>query len=263
MKNLTDFEIFNFTANGETRPVYYQGKGPGVILLHELPGMIPECLDLGRVIAQEGFTVFLPLLFGQPNQPFTIPNTLVAVSKICLSKEFYCFAQNKSSPITNWLKALCSEVKGRCGGKGVGAIGMCLTGGFILSMMTEPSLIAPVASQPSLPFPVSKGHKAALGISPEELAIAKARTEGGISLLALRFSQDKTCPAERFATLKREFGESVETIEIDSSEGNPYDIPRNAHSVLTIHFIDRPDHPTYQARQGVLAFLKKNLSENG
>jgi hypothetical protein len=63
--------------------------------------------------------------------------------------------------------------------------------------------------------------------------------------------------------LKREFGESVETIEIDSSEGNPYDIPRNAHSVLTIHFIDRPDHPTYQARQGVLAFLKKNLSENG
>jgi dienelactone hydrolase len=257
--NLPKFKQFPFTVGATTRTVYHQGTGPAVILMHELPGMIPQCVELAEHIASQGFTVFLPLLFGEPNQPFTVPTTLINVARICLGKEFYCFAKNQSSPITNWLKALCREAKQLCNGQGVGVIGMCLTGGFVLSLMADESVLAPVASQPSLPISISPSHKAALGISPDDLATAKVRTEEGVRLLALRFSEDSTCPAARFATLRREFGDKVETIEIDSSRGNKHNIPKMAHSVLTVHFVDSPDHPTYQARERVLSFLKEHL----
>ena len=49
-----------------------------------------------------------------------------------------------------------------CGGPGVGAIGMCFTGNFALTMMLEPSTLAPVLSQPSINDP------AGLEIAPEE-----------------------------------------------------------------------------------------------
>jgi hypothetical protein len=81
MADMADFSEFKFTYEDETRPVYVQGNGPAVVLLHELPGMIPQCVDLARSIAREGFTVFLPLLFGQPNQPFDLPPTVGEIAQ--------------------------------------------------------------------------------------------------------------------------------------------------------------------------------------
>ncbi|MEB3278833.1 MAG: dienelactone hydrolase family protein [Lyngbya sp.] len=260
MSELEGFSEFNFTAENATRPVYDQGVGPAVVILHELPGMIPECVELARRICNQGFTVFLPLLFGQPNQPLSIPQTLAFAVQICISKEFYCFAKGESSPITNWLRALCREAKQRCNGKGVGVIGMCLTGGFVFSLMADDAVLAPVASQPSLPFPVRTKHKQALGISHQELAQIKAKLTPGVNLLALRFSEDGTCPRERFVRLRQEFGDQVETIEIDSSPGNPHQISSMAHAVLTVHFVDNPEHPTHQALTRILAFLDEKLT---
>ena len=78
-------------------------------------------------------------------------------------------------------------------------------------------------------------------------------------MLGLRFSADRGCPAERFATLRRELGEAFEGIEIDSSPGNPYGIPASAHSVLTVDLVDRPGHPTRAALERVLEFLQQRL----
>src|SRR5262245_55615893 len=42
--------------------------GPAVLLLHELPGLTPEDMLLGYRIAQQGFQVYLPVLFGKVGQ---------------------------------------------------------------------------------------------------------------------------------------------------------------------------------------------------
>lgn len=214
---MEDFSTFYFSDNSSSkRLVYKKGSGPAVILMHELPGMIPECVDLARRLA-ENFTVYMPLLFGEPDKPLSALGMAKYTAQLCISKEFYCFAKNKSSPITDWLKALCRHGKQECGGQGVGVIGMCLTGGFALSLMADDSVIAPVASQPSLPFGITSTHKKALGISPDDLQNAKERANSGVPILALRFSEDSISPPEKFETLRQEFGKETDTIE-DSAE---------------------------------------------
>jgi len=186
---MKDFSTFEFASEGfPARTVYKKGAGPAVVLLHELPGMIPECVDLGRRIAAAGFTVHMPLLFDQPDRSLSVGRTLGLVAQICISQEFYCFAKYQSSPITQWLKALCRKAHADSGGPGVGVIGMCLTGGFVLSLMADASVMAPVASQPSLPIGITRGHRAALGVSEDDLEAAKTRAESEVPLLAIRFS---------------------------------------------------------------------------
>jgi dienelactone hydrolase len=273
---MKDFTTFSFPQDSASqRLVYKKGQGAAVILMHELSGMSPECVDLARRLAQH-FTVYLPLLFGEADQPLSVPKMLQYTAQLCISKEFYCFAKNQSSPITDWLKALCRYAKQECGGEGVGVIGMCLTGGFALTLMADDSVLAPVASQPALPFGITPTHKAALGVSPEALEVAKQRANQGVPVLALRFSADTICPPEKFMALREAFGEetemiedspelcwqrgaALETIEINSDPNNPYHIPRNSHAVLSLGYRE-PDHPTHRVYERVVAFLAEHLS---
>jgi len=273
---MKDFSTFEFASKGfPARPVYTKGTGPAIVLLHELPGMIPECVDLGRQIAAAGFTVYMPLLFDRPDRPFSVVKTLGLVAQLCISQEFYCFAKHQSSPITQWLKALCRKAHQDCGGPGVGVIGMCLTGGFVLSLMADASVLAPVASQPSLPISITGGHRAALGVSQDDLEAAKARADAGVPLLAIRFSEDSTSPKERFDTLRQTFGgtpevvrdddvmcwkrgKALETIEINSGPGNPFGISPRAHPALTLE-LRQAGHPTREAFERVLQFMQEQL----
>ena len=274
---MDDFTTFYFPENSSSkRLVYKKGSGAAVILMHELPGMIPECVDLARRLA-ENFTVYMPLLFGKPDKPLSVLKLLQYTAQICISNEFYCFAKNKSSPITDWLKELCRQAKQECGEKGVGVIGMCLTGGFVLSLMADDSVIAPVASQPSLPFGITSAHKSALGVSPEELEFAREKANNGVPILALRFSGDKISPPEKFMTLRQEFGEetdvieeseelcwkrgaALETMEINSQPNNPYKIPQISHAVLTLGYRE-PDHPANRVYQRVIEFLQQQFEK--
>jgi dienelactone hydrolase len=256
---LEGFDEFSFSHDGATRPVYRRGEGPGVVIMHEIPGITPEVAGFARRVADDGFTSFLPHMFGTPDKPFGLPYVLGQMARACISREFHVLARGGSSPITDWLRALCRHAHQACGGPGVGAIGMCLTGNFALSLMVDESVMAPVLSQPSLPFGVSKSHRAALHISDADLAVVKDRAQRGCGVLGMRFTADPMCPGERFDSLRRELGDGFEAIEIDSGRGNPHGIPRTAHSVVTNDLVDEAGHPTREALDRVLGLFRERL----
>jgi dienelactone hydrolase len=257
---LDGFTQSEFTHDGTTRTVYRRGSGPGVLVMHEIPGITPEVAGFARRVADAGFSVAMPEMFGTTGKPLSNSYAVGQMARACISREFHVLAAHRSSPITDWLRALAGNLHDEIGGRGIGAIGMCITGNFALALMIDPWLMAPVLSQPSLPFPLSGERKAALHVSPEDLDSAKQRAVNeGVCVLGLRFTHDPMCPAQRFATLRGEFGDKFEGIEIDSSPGNPHGIPRAAHSVVTKDLVDEEGHPTRAALERVLSFFAEHL----
>jgi dienelactone hydrolase len=229
-----------------------------VIVIHEIPGIHPGMLSFAGRLLDGGYTVYLPSLFGRPGQPASTGAVLGSILRVCISREFAILA-DRTSPVVTWLRALAATAYRECGGPGVGAIGMCLTGGFALAMAVESAVLAPVVSQPGLPAPLTAAKRAAVGLDPADLTAIKARTHQGLCVLGLRFSADRGCPGERFQRLRRELGGAFEAIEVDSSPGNPSGIPTRAHAVLTIDLVDAPGHPTRAALERALAFLDQRL----
>ena len=258
---LDDFEAYEVTYEGKRRTVYRKGTGPGVIVISEIPGITPLVADFARRVVELGCTVAMPSLFGTPGKEMTPGYVVGSIGPACVSREFATWMTGRTSPVTSWLRHLARDLHDEVGGPGVGVVGMCLTGGFALAMMVDDAVVAPVLSQPSLPFPVSKKHRADPGVSPEDLERIKARVDDGVCVLGLRFTNDRAVPAERFETLRRELGEGFVAVEIDSSEGNPHGIPKTAHSVLTEHLVDEPGHPTPDALQQVLDLVRERLLE--
>jgi len=263
-----------FTHDGMVHEVYWKRPKdsnkpvPAILVIHELPGMTENCLNFADRLVDNGFAVYLPLLFGKAGESSTIPavltNSLINTGRICISKEFYALKEQQSSPITNWLRALCRHIHTQPehqGFSGIGAIGMCLSGGFVLSLMIDPAVMAPVASQPSLPFGLTDSKKKALGISPEELAEAKVRAKE-TELLALRFEEDGICPAQRFETIKRKFGDDVQFKIISATERKRDGIRSSPHAIFTEDFADKEGKPypcTQEAFRQLVEFLQSRL----
>jgi dienelactone hydrolase len=256
---LDGYEREPFTAEGKQRDLYRTGSGPAVIVMSEIPGITPLVAEFGRKVSAIGCTAVLPHMFGTPGKPPTAAYTVESMLHACISHEFSTLAAGRTSPITTWLRALARAEHERCGGPGVGAVGMCLTGGFALALMVDDVVVAPVLSQPSLPFPLGKGRKRDVGISTADLMRVKQRAEAGTTVLGLRFTGDPVCPPERFERLREELGENFIAVEIDSSSGNPHGHPKQAHSVLTEHLQDKPGTPTRQALDQVLDFFRDRL----
>jgi len=257
---LSDFERESFEYEGQNRDVYRRGDGPGVVIMHEIPGITPEVAGFARRVADAGFTAVMPHLLGTPGKAMSVPYALQQMAHACVVREFSVLARGESSPITDWLRALCRDTHQRCGGPGVGALGMCLTGNFALSLMVDDAVMAPVLSQPSLPFPVSKSHRQALHLSAADLARVKERVGEGCKVLGLRFTEDRLSPPERFERLREELGEGFEGIEIPSACVEPKFKKFEAHSVVTVHLIDEEGHPTRQALDRVLSFFRERLN---
>ncbi len=230
-----------------------------MVIMTEIPGITPPVKVFAERVVAEGFTVFLPQLFGTPGKKISLGYAAFQIARACVGREFSVLASRGSSPITTYLRALCRSVHAELGGKGVGAIGMCLTGNFALSLMVDPVVMAPVLSQPSLPFAVGRERRAGLHLSDADLAVVKKRTAAGVTVLGLRFTNDPACPGERFAHLRDELGAGFEGIEIDSSPGNSHKIKRTAHSVVTTDLVDEAGHPTRVALDRVLAFFRERL----
>lgn len=259
---LSDFSKTDFTHDGWTHPVYRGGSGPAVLVMHEIPGITPQVLSFAERVVAEGYTVFMPDLFGTPGKPMSNGYSVEQMLRACIGREFSLLAGRKSSRITQWLRALSRQIYDEVGGKGIGAIGMCITGNFALALMVDPWVMAPVLAEPSLPIPVpfNTSNKRELHLSDADLSTVKTRArEEGQCVLGLRFTGDKLCPPERFERLREELGEQFEGIEIDSSPGNPFNHPKQAHSVVTTHLVDETGQPTQEALLRVISFFAENL----
>jgi dienelactone hydrolase len=221
---LSTWTAAEFEADGETHPTYRKGSGPGVILIHELPGMTPEVIQFAEDVVAAGFTVVMPHLFGTPEAPFTARSLLATFPRVCVNREFNKLALGRTSPIAGWLRALARDLHGELGGPGVGALGMCFTGGFALAMMVDPAVAAPVVAQPSLPFPFGKARADDLNLSPEDLAVVKERAAAGCQVLGLQYADD-SATGTRFERLEREIGSAFIRIDLDGK----------GHATLTAH----------------------------
>ncbi len=260
--DLADFERTTATYDGETRTVFRAGSGPGIVVMAEIPGITPLVADFGRRLVADGFTVALPSLFGTPGRPRSGSYVVSSLARACVSREFTCLATGRTSPVISWLRHLAADLHRDCGGPGVGAIGMCLTGGFALGMMVEPAVVAPVLSQPSLPLPLGRRRQADLGLDEADLAVVRARVaDEPCPVLGLRFTEDALVRSSRFDGLRRELGEGFIAVEIDSSADNPHGIKRSAHSVVTEDLVDVEGHPTRDALDQVLAFFHQRLDQ--
>ena len=254
---LTDFERRDVTLQGTTKLVFVAGSGPAVIVMTEMPGISPEVARFARWVRDAGFTVWMPNLFGDPGRVPTIPRGILTIARAaCISREFKAFAANESSPVTQWLRALAAHAHPICGGKGVGAIGMCFTGNFALSMMLEPAMLAPVLSQPSLPM----NNPAGMHIAPAELAAVKKRMDAeDLTVLAYRFEGDSFCRKERFAAYEAALGDRFQGRVLPDSVANKNAKLKMPHSVVTAHLIDEAGQPTRQAVDEILGFFKTRL----
>ena len=48
------------SPDGTTQPTYRKGSRPGVVVIHELPGMTPDVIAFGEEVVAAGFTVVMP-----------------------------------------------------------------------------------------------------------------------------------------------------------------------------------------------------------
>lgn len=243
------YQRYNFSAPVGSQPmqhnVYHRGDGPPIVLIQELPGIGQETLRLADTFIEAGFSVYLPHLFGPIGKTSMVGNM---ARVFCLRREFSVFSSGKSSPIVDWLRALCRKVCSDTGMPGVGVIGMCLTGNFAISLMGDESVLAAVASQPSMPF----HSQDALHMSANEIASTRQRIDDTAPMLAFRFGGDPMCTAKKFASIDRHFNEDRQRIDLHT-------LPGKGHSVLTLNFVDEAGHPTREALGTVLDYFERQL----
>lgn len=264
---MNDFESTEFSHDGKTRTIFRIGTGPAVIVMTEMPGISPKVADFARKVADQGLTAVVPHLFGTPGKDGGADKVTAAglgymLSSIvpsCVSREFTVFATGKSSPVIDWLRALARSEHERCGGPGVGAVGMCFTGGFALAMAADDTILAPVLSQPSMPLALTRKQKCSIDISPSELATVKQRcAEEGMQVIGLRFKSDKLVPAERFEFLREQLGDAFVAVELEDADARTPSA-MSPHSVLTEHLIDEPGTATREALDLVLDLFRRKL----
>ena len=239
----------SFTAAGLTRDVYRRGSGPGVVVIHEIPGITPKVAQFMNEVVDAGFTVVAPSLVGTPGRDVSNGYVIGSMLKVCVAKEFANWALDRTSPVIGFLRALARNLHDEVGGPGVGAVGMCFSGGFALGMMVDDIMVAPVLSQPSMPFAAGFGSRkvrrsADLNLSPDDrLAVARRAAEG-CQVLGLRFTGD-TLVGTRFDSLRELLGDRFIAVELPSTT-------KRDHSVLT----EQRDEASVQQ---VLQFLQGKL----
>ena len=235
-----------FTHDGVTHATYRKGSGPAVVVVHEIPGITPKVLEFAERVVAQGFTVVMPLLVGEVGRKPSGSYIASSMRKICISREFTTMAMHKTSPIISWLRALARQMHSEVGGVGVGAVGMCFSGGFALGMMVDDIMVAPVLSQPSMPFAIGSNRSADLNLSPSDEARIVERAQAGCQVLGLRFTGDKLV-GTRFDSLRELLGDAFVAVEFESTT-------KQDHSVLTEQIQE-------EGVTRVLEFLKLKLQK--
>jgi dienelactone hydrolase len=242
MSALDSWTQSSHTADGITHPTYRKGSGPGVVIIHEIPGMTQDVIAFADEVVAAGHTVVMPHLFGKAAGSMSVPEVAAVFPKLCVSKEFTKMALNQTTPVATWLRSLARELHTELGGPGVGALGMCFTGGYALAMMVDDSVAAPVLCQPSTPFAVGRKRGADINLSPRDLEIVKRRAAAGCAVLGLHYRKDPAT-GTRFDTLREELGDNFVAVEFEGK----------GHSVVT-------EHRQQEAVDRILAFFGERLT---
>ena len=266
---LSSFDSFVHVEGDLSHRVYGIGSSrePAIILMHELPGLTQPVINLAERLVAREFRVYVPWLFG----PLMRRRPLCNWRALCVSREFANLKGNVSAPVADWLRSLARRISSMHQGRPGGAIGMCLTGGYALSLVLEPCVRAAVASQPAIPLKIfyvctgfgSGSWTRELSVSTTELDLARQRlTDGRSHLLALRFRADRICPGARIDFLRQTFPSGLETHEIGVDNWRQRNITR-PHAVLTEEYdkaqYASSDHPTRFALDRVVSFLSQHL----
>jgi len=235
------------TSYGDTisHDIYRRGAGAPIVLLQELPGIGQETLSLADELVNAGFEVVMPHLFG-PLGKTSVAGNLARV--MCLRKEFHLMSRDRSSPITDWIRLLCRNVRDESGIDGVGVIGMCLTGNFAITLIGDESVLAAVASQPAMPF----FRQGELHMSPADISQSRQALDSKGPMRVLRFENDPLCTAQKSECIHRSFND-------DASRVQEITLPGKGHSVLTLDFVDKAGHPTREALNHVIAYFTQQL----
>jgi dienelactone hydrolase len=242
MSALDSWTRGSHTADGTTHPTYRKGSGPGVVLIHEIPGLTTDVVAFADEVVAAGHTVVMPHLFGEAGGGASVGEVARMFPKLCVNKEFTKLALGETTPVAGWLRSLARELHADVGGPGVGALGMCFTGGYALAMMVDESVVAPVLCQPSAPFAVGRKRAADLNLSPRDLEIVRERARGGCAVLGLRYRKDPAT-GTRFDTLRQEVGDNFIAVEFEG----------RGHAVVTMH-------RQQEAVDRILAFLGERLA---
>ena len=259
---MTDFTARDLDLEGVEIRVWTSGDGAAVVLMPEMPGISPDVLRLARWIRDAGFRVYVPSLFGTDGAHPTVELGRSVMQRACVSQEFRAFAGGGTSPIATQLRALARLAHAECGGPGVGAVGLCFTGNFALTMMLEPAVIAAVINHPSLPL----DSPGSLELSEQDAEALSQRFEReDLRVIGFRFDNDRWCTAARFAAYTRLLGDRFDGRVLPGDVANPHppsffsDIVGTPHSVVTAHLVDEVGHPTLEARDQILGYLTNRL----
>ncbi|MFD4156034.1 dienelactone hydrolase family protein [Streptomyces hydrogenans] len=259
---LDDFERREVEVEGVSKRVYVSGAGPAVVLMPEMPGISPDVARFARWIRDAGLSVYVPSLFGVDGAYPLADAAGAVMRRACVSAEFRAFAGGGTSPVVGWLRGLARAAHAERGGPGVGAVGLCFTGNFALSMTLEPTVVAPVVNHPSLPLDDPGGLE--LGAEDASAVAERVRREG-LKVLAYRFEDDRWCTGRRFAAYRALLGDAFDGRVLPAGVANtdppPFfrEVVGCAHSVVTAHLVDAAGHPTVRARDEIIAFLAERL----
>lgn len=267
---LSTFERAHFAHLGIAHDLYRKGSGPAVIVITELPGISPQVLGFADRVVSLGATAVLPDMFGEAGRDpdaggiaSRLGYVARSVLEVCIRREFTGLATGKSSPLISWLRRLAAVEHERCGGPGVGVVGMCFSGGFALAMATDPRVLAPVLSQPSLPLGLTSRMRSGIDCDPRDLELVAGRcAREGLQVLGLRFHGDPLVPAARFDFLRERLGEGFVAVELAPEDGHPDSPMPRPHSVLTRDLIDDPGERTRAALDQVLTLFRTKLRLN-
>ncbi|MGO4599187.1 dienelactone hydrolase family protein [Terrabacter sp. 2RAF25] len=237
MSMLSGWRRGSHAADGFEYPTYTEGEGPGVIVMHESPGLTPEVVRFGREVVDAGFTVVMPHFFGPAHRaPYALEAAHV-IPRLCIGREFTTVATGRTTPIATWLRSLARRVHHEAGGVGVGAVGMCFTGGFALAMMIDPVVVAPVVAQPAVPVPLTPRRAADIGLDPGDLAAVRDRVLDGCPVLGVRY-RDDWATGTRFETLTDHLGDGFLRVELEGAGHATLTGERHQDAVdAVIHFL--------------------------
>jgi len=263
--NFSTGSLAHFQVLKASPPREWAKPAPPIIMLHELPGMYDPFLRFATNLSAQGYTVYLPVLFGKPGDDKTFWNSAQLTFNPFRVARWHCFRAGETAPIVADLKTLCYEVGLRHPGEKMGVVGMCLTGSFPLALMSETQVQAVVVCQPATPvWNWNASRKADLGLSPEDIAVAvRASQARNIPVFGVRFELDTVANGEKFKHLRGLFGLSFLDYTIRRpeyfDESGKRILDAKAHSVFAGCFVGSTNHPTFQRFQDLCHYLDAQL----